>query len=122
MAKRDYYDVLGVDKGASKDEIKKSYRKLARKYHPDVNKEEGAAEKFKEAKEAYEVLSDDQKKHNMINLGMQAHRVKASEALAAVAELKTSVVSAIFLICFSGAADVHVIRMRHSRATIYNIR
>ncbi|MCL7667408.1 DnaJ domain-containing protein, partial [Klebsiella pneumoniae] len=62
MAKRDYYDVLGVDKGASKDEIKKSYRKLARKYHPDVNKEEGAAEKFKEAKEAYEVLSDDQKK------------------------------------------------------------
>jgi len=62
LAKRDYYDVLGVDKGASKDEIKKSYRKLARKYHPDVNKEEGAAEKFKEAKEAYEVLSDDQKK------------------------------------------------------------
>lgn len=62
MAKRDYYDVLGVDKGASKDEIKKSYRKLARKYHPDVNKDEGAADKFKEVKEAYEVLSDDQKK------------------------------------------------------------
>ncbi|WP_152656298.1 molecular chaperone DnaJ [Oceanobacillus sp. CFH 90083] len=62
MAKRDYYDVLGVDKGASKDEIKKSYRKLARKYHPDVNKEADAAEKFKEVKEAYEVLSDDQKK------------------------------------------------------------
>ncbi|MBT2214512.1 molecular chaperone DnaJ [Virgibacillus dakarensis] len=62
MSKRDYYDVLGVGKDASKEEIKKSYRKLARKYHPDVNKEEGAADKFKEAKEAYEVLSDDQKR------------------------------------------------------------
>ncbi|WP_067727368.1 molecular chaperone DnaJ [Oceanobacillus damuensis] len=62
MSKRDYYDVLGVEKGASKEEIKKSYRKLARKYHPDVNKEAGAADKFKEAKEAYEVLSDDQKR------------------------------------------------------------
>lgn len=62
MSKQDYYDVLGVDKGASKEEIKKSYRKLARKYHPDVNKEEGAEGKFKEAKEAYEVLSDEQKR------------------------------------------------------------
>ncbi|MGY0692872.1 molecular chaperone DnaJ [Virgibacillus sp. FSP13] len=62
MSKRDYYDVLGVGKDASKDEIKKSYRKLARKYHPDVNKEEGAADKFKEAKEAYEVLSNEQKR------------------------------------------------------------
>ncbi|MFD2209219.1 molecular chaperone DnaJ [Virgibacillus halophilus] len=62
MSKRDYYDVLGVGKDASKDEIKKAYRKLARKYHPDVNKEEGASDKFKEAKEAYEALSDDQKR------------------------------------------------------------
>ncbi|MYL46627.1 molecular chaperone DnaJ [Virgibacillus halodenitrificans] len=62
MSKRDYYDVLGVEKGASKDEVKKAYRKLARKYHPDVNKEEDAADKFKEAKEAYEVLSDEQKR------------------------------------------------------------
>lgn len=62
MSKRDYYDVLGVGKDASKDEIKKSYRKLARKYHPDVNKESGAAEKFKEAKEAYETLSNEQKR------------------------------------------------------------
>lgn len=62
MSKRDYYEVLGVDKGASKDEIKKAYRKLARKYHPDVSEEENSAEKFKEAKEAYEVLSNEQKR------------------------------------------------------------
>ena len=62
MAKRDYYEVLGLSKGASEDEIKKAYRKLAKKYHPDVNKEPGAEEKFKEINEAYEVLSDAQKK------------------------------------------------------------
>ncbi|SET64931.1 molecular chaperone DnaJ [Salinibacillus kushneri] len=62
MSKRDYYEVLGVSKDASKDDIKKAYRKLARKYHPDVSKEENASEKFKEVKEAYEVLSDQQKR------------------------------------------------------------
>lgn len=62
MAKRDYYEVLGIDKSASEDEIKKAYRKLAKKYHPDVNKEKDAEEKFKEVNEAYEVLSDSNKK------------------------------------------------------------
>ncbi|RRR05979.1 ArsR/SmtB family transcription factor [Streptococcus pneumoniae] len=56
--KRDYYEVLGLAKGASDDEIKKAYRKLSKKYHPDINKEADAEEKFKEVSEAYEVLSD----------------------------------------------------------------
>ncbi|MBU5595178.1 molecular chaperone DnaJ [Amphibacillus sp. MSJ-3] len=62
MSKRDYYDVLGINKDASPEEIKKAYRKLARQYHPDVNKEPDAADKFKEVKEAYEVLSNNQKR------------------------------------------------------------
>jgi molecular chaperone DnaJ len=63
LAKRDYYEVLGVQKNASKDDIKKAYRKLALQYHPDKNPgDKQAEEKFKEATEAYDVLSDDQKK------------------------------------------------------------
>jgi molecular chaperone DnaJ len=63
MAKRDYYEVLGVSKSASADEIKKAYRRLAMKHHPDRNKDDSDAEtRFKEAKEAYEVLSDDDKR------------------------------------------------------------
>jgi molecular chaperone DnaJ len=60
--KRDYYEVLGVQKGASDDEIKKAYRKLSKKYHPDINKAPDAEEKFKEVSEAYEILSDAQKR------------------------------------------------------------
>lgn len=69
MSKRDYYEVLGIEKNASKDEIKKAYRKLSKKYHPDINKEADAAEKFKEVKEAYEVLSDDQKRSHYDQFG-----------------------------------------------------
>jgi molecular chaperone DnaJ len=60
--KRDYYEVLGVAKSASKEELKKAYRRLARQYHPDVSKEPEAEAKFKEINEAYEILSDEQKR------------------------------------------------------------
>jgi molecular chaperone DnaJ len=66
MSKRDYYDVLGIKKGASSDEIKKSYRKLAKEYHPDKG---GDEQKFKEISEAYETLSDSEKKANYDRFG-----------------------------------------------------
>src|SRR3990170_1554749 len=62
MEKRDYYNALGVPRGASKDNIKAAYRKLALQYHPDRNKAPEAAEKFKEISEAYAVLSDEEKR------------------------------------------------------------
>ncbi|MEM9896981.1 MAG: DnaJ domain-containing protein, partial [Bacteroidota bacterium] len=72
MAKRDYYDVLGVSKSASKDEMKKAYRKIAIKYHPDKNPDDKEAEeKFKEAAEAYEVLSNDEKRQQYDRFGHQ---------------------------------------------------
>ena len=63
--KRDYYEVLGVDKSADDATLKKAYRKLAKKYHPDVNKDPGAEDKFKEINEAYEVLSDKDKRAHL---------------------------------------------------------
>ena len=65
MASKDYYEVLGLQKGASEDEIKRAFRKLAVKYHPDRNQGNAEAEsKFKEINEAYQVLSDPEKKAN----------------------------------------------------------
>ena len=73
MAKKDYYEVLGVIKSASSEEIKKAYRKLALKYHPDRNKNDKAAEaKFKEASEAYHVLSDKERRNNYDQFGHAA--------------------------------------------------
>lgn len=62
---KDYYKILGVNKGANEKDVKKAYRKLAMKYHPDKNKDAGAEEKFKKIAEAYEVLSDPKKKEDL---------------------------------------------------------
>jgi molecular chaperone DnaJ len=73
MAKRDYYDVLGISKSASADEIKKAYRRLAMKFHPDRNSDDSDAEgRFKEAKEAYEILSDSDKRSAYDRFGHDA--------------------------------------------------
>ena len=71
-SKKDAYEILGISKSASQDEIKSAYRKLARKYHPDLNKEPGAEEKFKEVQEAYDVLSDESKKAKYDQFGWAA--------------------------------------------------
>ena len=59
---QDYYEILGVPRNASQDKIQSAYRKLARKYHPDINKEKGAEDKFKQVGEAYEVIGDAEKR------------------------------------------------------------
>ncbi|MDH3672746.1 MAG: DnaJ domain-containing protein [Gammaproteobacteria bacterium] len=73
MEFKDYYEVMGVSRDATQDKIKRSYRKLARKYHPDVSKETDAEERFKEVQEAYEVLKDPEKRAAYDNLGRQWH-------------------------------------------------
>ena len=70
--KRDYYEVLGLKKGASKDEITKAYRSLAKKYHPDINKSPDAPQKFEEIQEAYDVLKDDNKRAQYDRFGHAA--------------------------------------------------
>lgn len=78
MAKRDFYEVLGISKSATKDEIKSAYRKLAKKYHPDLNHDADAPEKFKEVQEAYDILYDDKKRQMYDQFGMAAFEQGAS--------------------------------------------
>src|SRR5437762_1106049 len=67
--KRDYYEILGVERGASEDEIRRAFRRLARQHHPDVSSEDGANARFKEINEAYEVLSDAEKRRTYDHFG-----------------------------------------------------
>ena len=69
MQYKDYYEILGVTRAADADAVKRAYRKLARKYHPDVSKEKNAESKFKEVQEAYEVLRDSDKRAAYDQLG-----------------------------------------------------
>ena len=79
MVKRDYYEILGISKTASQEEIKSAYKKLAKKYHPDVSKDIDATEKFKEISEAYAVLSDSTKKSQYDQFGHDAFDQRYSQ-------------------------------------------
>lgn len=107
---RDYYEVLGVPRGATQKEIQSSYRKLARKWHPDVNRDPGAEAKFKEISEAYEVLKDDEKRRAYDRFGHdmgQAHGAASPEDFQAYIDASGFDIGGIFgnLFNFGGAAQ-----------------
>ncbi len=103
--KRDYYEVLGVSKNATEDEIKRSFRKLAKQYHPDVNKEPGAEEKFKEIGEAYAILSDPEKRRQYDQFGHAAFDPNAGGGFGGFSGFSTDDIdlSSIFGDLFGGA-------------------
>ena len=106
MAKRDYYDVLGVNKSASPDELKSAYRKLAVKYHPDKNPGDSKAEeKFKEASEAYGILSDKEKNKTTITLDMLLLKMVVVDQVAVLVVL-VELIFQIFLRISLGILEV----------------
>ena len=99
MAKRDFYDVLGVGKNASPEELKSAYRKLAVKHHPDKNPGDKASEdKFKEAGEAYGILSDKEKNKTTITLAMLLLKVVVEDKVEALVEQISQIFLRIFLV------------------------
>lgn len=120
MNNTEYYDRLGVSKDASQDEIKRAYRKMSKKYHPDINKEPGAEEKYKEVQEAYETLSDDQKRAAYDQYGPDgANGLEVKEALVAL-----MVVQALVALRISSLASLVVVllvtRMLHVKVMIFS--
>ena len=119
MAKRDYYEVLGVSKTASQDEIKKAFRKLALKYHPDRNKgNEEAMNKFKEANEAYSVLSDEQKRQRSQQKDQRFRVAPAVIRSAAASVALAAEAWMIFLICSSAARDAVAAAAKLARSAV----
>ncbi len=115
-AKRDYYDVLGISRSADKSTIKRAYRKLAKKYHPDTNAGNAQAEeKFKEATEAYNVLSNPEKKNYMISLAMQF--LMAVQAAVEHMAMETDLAAVLTVIPDRMEASMNII----SKAAIWTI-
>lgn len=104
MAKRDYYDVLGVGRNADAKEIKRAYRKLAKKYHPDMNPgDKNAEQKFKEITEAYNILSDDEKKKRTTSMvSRPLKKVQVPEVL--MAEARDSMVRVVLAVDLAASA------------------
>ena len=121
MSKRDYYEVLGVNKSTPKEDLKKAYRKLAMKYHPDRNPDDAAAsEKFKELSEAYEILSDDQKRQAYDQFGHDGVNPSFSNAQGA-AEGFSDIFGDIFSDIFGGSSRAGGSRSRRGADLSYSV-
>ena len=121
MSKKDYYEVLGVNKGTPKEDLKKAYRKLAMKYHPDRNPDdEAASEKFKELSEAYEILSDDQKRQAYDQFGHDGVNPSFSNAQGA-AEGFSDIFGDIFSDIFGGSSRAGGSRSRRGADLSYSV-
>jgi len=124
MSKRDYYEVLGVDKSAGEREIKKAYKKLAMKYHPDRTQgDKGLEDKFKEIQEAYEILSDSQKRAAYDQYGHNMAMRELIQTVVAVASVVVPI-SAIFLatyLAISLAVAEVVVNLAHVKVQTFAI-